>query len=173
MPLQLDVWPHALPARSWIYSYRLAKERPLVGGGFDTFSKEEFDRLGVDSDYWQGAHSIYFETMAEHGFVGLILFMMLGISVFIQLSKIIKAAKKHFEVYWARDLAAMMQVSIVGYAVSGAFLELASFDYIYQIVAMTLILGPILMYQLSNIKDVETENGNVFDNQESHTTPKY
>jgi probable O-glycosylation ligase (exosortase A-associated) len=130
--------------RAWVYSYRLAKERPLVGGGFSPYSEEQYKRLGVDASYWQGAHSIYFQNLAEHGFIGLALFLILGFAVFRRLSKIIKVAKKNTEMYWARDLAAMMQVSMFGYAISGTFLELAGFDYIYQIVAMTMILATLV-----------------------------
>ena len=41
---------------------------------------------------------------------------------------------------WAKDLAAMIQVSLIGYAVGGAFLGLAYFDIPYLLVAFVVIL---------------------------------
>ena len=40
------------------------------------------------------------------------------------------------ETKWCADLAAMCQVSLVGYAVGGAFLSLSYFDLPYNIMAM-------------------------------------
>jgi hypothetical protein len=40
---------------------------------------------------------------------------------------------------WASDLAAMIQVSLIGYAVGGAFLGLAYFDLPYHLMIIVLL----------------------------------
>ena len=50
---------------------------------------------------------------------------------------------------WAGDLAAMVQVSFVGYASSGAFLGLAYFDFYYTLVAVILLCKTVLVSQNS------------------------
>lgn len=54
-----------------------------------------------------------------------------------------KQSKRKPEQKWMLDLAAMTQVSITGYAASGAFLGLAYFDYFYHLVAISVILGQL------------------------------
>ena len=54
----------------------LALDRPLVGGGFDPYTAEVFRRYLPDYDRIHAAHSIYFQVLGEHGFVGLALFIV-------------------------------------------------------------------------------------------------
>jgi hypothetical protein len=72
--------------RLWIWqvSLQIAAERPLVGGGFRiTHWSNETNRLLAHSSLQRmttglAAHSIYFDVLSEHGWVGLILFLMIG-----------------------------------------------------------------------------------------------
>ena len=52
---------------------------------------------------------------------------------------VIKQSKNYEDMRWAGDLAAMVQVSLVGYAISGAFLELATFDLYYMFIAIGIL----------------------------------
>jgi len=62
-------------------------------------------------------------------------------------SWIIRRTRKDPEKRWAADLAAMAQVSLVGYAGAGAFLGLAYFDYYYTLIAVVVICKAILISQ--------------------------
>jgi hypothetical protein len=57
----------------------------------------------------------------------------------------VRFCKGKQELQWASNLAAMCQVSLVGYVVGGAFLTLAYVDQIYDIVAIMLLLEKVLM----------------------------
>jgi len=126
---------------AWHFAWNLAKERPLIGGGFDTFTPGLFQRYAPDPEDFHDAHSIYFQVLGEHGFVGLGLFLGLLISALLSGQGVIRRARGDPELEWAADLAAMVQVSIVGYMVGGAFLGLAYFDLFYHLVAILLILS--------------------------------
>jgi len=119
---------------AWTFAYNQALERPLNGGGFEVFSGNT------------DAHSIYFEVLGEHGFVGLALFLCLGFSAWFTGGWILRRTRKKEELRWCYDLATMLQVSLVGYAVSGAFLGLAYFDLYYHLIAM-MVLTKILVYK--------------------------
>jgi len=125
---------------AWWFAYNLAKDHPFVGGGFDTFNEELFQRYAPDPDNFHDAHSIYFEMLGEHGFVGLFLFLALAAAVFASAQRVIRRARAGPELAWARDLAGMVQTSLIGYAVGGAFLGLAYFDLYYHLVAIVLLL---------------------------------
>ena len=129
---------------AWWFAFNLAVDRPFVGGGFSTFTPELFQKYAPDPDAFHDSHSIYFEVLAEHGFVGLALFLTLGALSLLRARKIARRASRREDLRWAADLASMVQVCLVGYAVGGAFLGLAYFDLYYHLVAVLVILGAIV-----------------------------
>jgi probable O-glycosylation ligase (exosortase A-associated) len=129
---------------AWMMAYNLAKERPLVGGGFQIYNLDVFGRYAPDPTDVHSAHSIYFQMLGEHGFVGLFLFLLLWILVWRDAAWIDRRARRREGMQWASDLARMIQVSLVGYAVGGAFLNLAYYDVPYNLM-VALILTRILV----------------------------
>ncbi|HID41482.1 MAG TPA: putative O-glycosylation ligase, exosortase A system-associated, partial [Pyrodictium sp.] len=129
---------------AWGFAFNLALDRPLVGGGFETFRPRWFLEYAPNPYKVHDAHSIYFEVLGEHGFVGLALFLLLGWLTLRRAGRIRRLTKGRESLLWAHDLASMIQVSLVGYAVAGAFLGLAYFDLYYALVAMTVMLGRVV-----------------------------
>ena len=120
---------------AWWMAFNLAKDRPLVGGGFEIYEPQIFARYAPDPTDIHAAHSIYFQTLGEHGFVGLGLFLLLGILAWRTGTWIIRHTEKLDEYKWAYSLATMIQVSLIGYIVGGAFLSLLYFDVPYYLMA--------------------------------------
>jgi probable O-glycosylation ligase (exosortase A-associated) len=118
-----------------------------LGGGFEAFRPEMFAAYAPNPSMVHDAHSIFFEVLGEHGFVGLALFLLLGVMTWRSASWIIRHARGHPQKRWAADLAAMVQVSLVGYASAGAFLGLAYFDFYYTLVATVILIRIVLLEQ--------------------------
>jgi len=135
--------------KAWEFGYTMALDRPFTGGGFESHTVENYERY-VPHQVEQGIatyhdyHSIYFEILGEHGFVGLSLFLMLFVSYWRTANKIIRIGKTNDQNKWALDLAAMLQVSFIGYTVGGAFLGLAYFDLFYHYLAILIMVLRIL-----------------------------
>ena len=129
---------------AWKMAFNMAKDRPL-GGGLDAFQDYSFALYAPDPDNVHDSHSIYFEVLGEHGFVGLALFLMLGLMTWRTASWVIGRARRDREKRWVADLAAMIQVSLVGYATAGAFLGLAYFDYYYTLIALVVLCKTVLI----------------------------
>jgi probable O-glycosylation ligase (exosortase A-associated) len=125
---------------AWRFAFNLAKARPLVGGGNHAFTPDLFARYAPDPTNVHDAHSIYFEVLGEHGFVGLALFLLLGWFAWRSCSLAAKQVKSNPNGRWVADLAKMLQVSMVGYATSGAFLGLAYFDLYYHMIALVVLV---------------------------------
>jgi probable O-glycosylation ligase (exosortase A-associated) len=142
---------------AWKMAFNMATDRPL-GGGFDVFQEYSFALYAPNPDDVHASHSIYFEVLAEHGFVGLGLFLMLGLMTWRTSSWVIGRARRDREKRWAADLAAMVQVSLVGYASAGAFLGLAYFDYYYTLIALVVLCKTVLIS--SNAKQVAESAAN-------------
>ena len=73
------------------------------------------------------------------GYVGLALYLFLLSALWIKAAAIIRAAKDRVELAWAANLARMMQVTFIGFAVGGAFLTLVNFDVPYYLVAIMVV----------------------------------
>lgn len=144
---------------AWWFAYNLAKDRPLLGGGFDTFDKDLFVKYAPVPNAFHDAHSIYFEVLAEHGFVGLLLFLMIGVLALHTGGWIIRHTRDRPEFDWARNLAAMAQVSLIGYAVGGAFLGLAYFDLYYHLVAILVMTRWVVERELGGATSAVNEPG--------------
>lgn len=120
---------------AWWMAYNLAKERPLLGGGFEVSMPELFLLYAPDPEDLHAAHSVYFQALGEHGFVGLGLYLLLALSTWRTGSWIIRNTGKQEEYRWAYNLATMIQVSLIGFAVGAAFLSLLYFDVPYYLMA--------------------------------------
>jgi probable O-glycosylation ligase (exosortase A-associated) len=129
---------------AWTTAFNVAQDRPFVGGGFEMESPSVYARYAPDPTIVRSAHSIYFQILGEHGYVGLLLFLLLWILVWRDASSIIRHSRSQRELQWAHDLARMIQVSLVGYAVGGAFLNLAYYDVPYNLLVV-LVLTRLLV----------------------------
>ena len=123
---------------AWWMAWNLASDR-FLGGGFEIYTPEIFSAYAPDPLDLHQAHSIYFQVLGEHGFVGLFIFLLLWVMVWRQAGKLRKEGLAQPETHWISYLGAMCQVSLAGYAVGGAFLSLAYFDLPYNLLLLVVL----------------------------------
>jgi probable O-glycosylation ligase (exosortase A-associated) len=116
---------------AWWTLFNLANDRPLVGGGFEPYTPRVFRLYAPDPLDLHAAHSIYFQMLGEHGYVGLALFLCLGIVSWKMAGRLVKESRERSDSVWAGNLARAIQVSLVGFAVGGAFVNMAYWDMVY------------------------------------------
>ena len=84
---------------SWSVAWNVAKDRPLVGAGFEfewandgrwlEYGSEEYrDFMTAANKDSAAAHSIYFQVLGQHGFVAFFIFLWLLVSVHLTLLRI-------------------------------------------------------------------------------------
>ncbi len=117
---------------SWEMAINLANDR-ITGGGFYVETAEVFQRYAPDPKWIFTAHSIYFQALGEQGWIGLFLFLVVGAGTWLATMQMRRQGKRRPETLWAYELGGMIQVSMVGYAVGGAFLSLTYLDLAYNI----------------------------------------
>jgi putative inorganic carbon (HCO3(-)) transporter len=135
---------------SWTVNWNLAKAYPLTGAGF------QFDEIGDprwlqfgDEQYSvcfasylnSSAHSIYFQILGQHGFVAFFLYILLLASTHFKLRRLRKEAKTRPGLEWIGNYAGGIQIGLLGYLVSGAFLSSAYFDLAWLYYAVAVILS--------------------------------
>jgi putative inorganic carbon (HCO3(-)) transporter len=123
---------------AWHTAFNVAKAQ-VTGGGFEMFRAPTFRQYAPEPFRVHDVHSIYFEVMGEHGFIGFGMFILLAVLVWLRANQVIRECKNDPERKWAADLAAMIQVSLVGYGVGGLFLGLAYFDLTYHLVIVLIL----------------------------------
>lgn len=133
--------------QAWSVAKNIALDRPLLGAGFNFEYASNSERWLSYADFlgdWhnrtRAAHSIYFQVLGQHGFLGLILFLGLLFGSFFKLHKLGKYEYDE-EASWIGRYAKAAQLSLIPYMVSGAFLSLAYFDLFYMYVALSAILA--------------------------------
>jgi putative inorganic carbon (HCO3(-)) transporter len=120
---------------SWWVAYNVANDR-ITGGGYRLNVAWIFAKYAPNPRVILVAHSIYFQMLGEQGYIGLLLFLSIGVLTWINAQRMINRGKTSPELAWAVGLGKMVQVSMIGYAVSGAFLSLALFDLPYNVMAI-------------------------------------
>jgi len=129
--------------KAWSLATQVALDSPIFGGGFRTFEQDVWEQYYPDTERAIVAHSIYFQTLAEHGFVGVGIFAALLIATYLGLRRVRKRATESDQTMLA-NLAGALQASLVGYMVAGAFLSRADFDLFYSVVAMSAAMQAVL-----------------------------
>jgi probable O-glycosylation ligase (exosortase A-associated) len=133
---------------AWHTAFNVAKSR-ITGGGIEMFRPSVFQQYAPEPGRVHDVHSVYFEVMGEHGFIGFGLFMTIMVFTWLKGRSIIRRAKNIPGLKWASDLAAMTQVSMIGYTTCGAFLGLSYFDFYWHLVAIMVILNHLVTQQIA------------------------
>jgi putative inorganic carbon (HCO3(-)) transporter len=120
---------------AWQMAWNLASHN-LFGGGFEVYTPMLFAMYAPNPTDIHAAHSIYFQILGEHGFIGLFLYLGMGFSAWRVAGWLHKHGNENAETRWCSELGAMSQVAIFGFAIGGAFLSLAYWDLPYDLLAL-------------------------------------
>ena len=140
---------------AWETALNIANHRP-TGAGFDAYTPFVFamyapnpaEQRAADPLHARASHSIYFQILGEHGWIGLSLFLCIWWLTWRTAGNIRKSTKNEPELRWVYLLAGMSQVALVGYAVGGAFLSLSYFDLPYNLMVVILVMQRLVKFQV-------------------------
>jgi probable O-glycosylation ligase (exosortase A-associated) len=141
---------------AWKLSFIMAVHHPFFGGGFKALeyfpvwkdlSKEFFsyswfytgDAL-PNTSVARAAHSVYFQVLGDHGFVGLGIYLSTMATVFFKARRVAKIAKREGAPPWIANAATTVQLSLFAFAVGAAALSFAYFDLIFTVFALAQVL---------------------------------
>jgi probable O-glycosylation ligase (exosortase A-associated) len=140
---------------AWKLSFILAMQHPFLGGGFksleyfpnwaalsrDFFSYPWFytSTLLPNPTVARAAHSVYFQVLGEHGFVGLALYGGALAGSFFKAGSVSRKARRAGAPDWIPRAATMIQLSIFAFGLGGAALSFAYFDLIFALFALAAV----------------------------------
>jgi putative inorganic carbon (HCO3(-)) transporter len=156
---------------AWKMVTRLAMDRPLVGGGFECYTPEIYARYGSGIESDLVAHSIYFQTLGEHGFVALLMFLALWSFTWRRASTTVRISTERPDLKWAAQLAATLQASLIGYLVGGAFLNLANWDMPYYLVVAVVVTHDLVRREIARTRPAVASSGSMPQRRDSGRFP--
>lgn len=116
----------------WKTAINIANDR-LTGAGFEYYGARVFERYSPNPADIHSSHSIYFQALGEHGWIGLFLFLMIWMYVWRVCGRIIRERGTILDAAEQVLLARMIQVSLIGFAVGGAFVNIGNWDMTYYL----------------------------------------
>lgn len=128
---------------AWRWSWNMAVEHPVTGGGFGVAL---LNKTKGGAGYIE-AHNILFEVVSEHGFVGLALFCALLAASYRSCGTVRRIAAADPELAWARDLAGMIQISLLVFLAGGMFVSIATAPFLYDMASLAIGVRSIVEYE--------------------------
>lgn len=136
---------------SWQVALGIVRDRPVFGGGFRALQHRSTYDIYMPEyprEFGHDAHSIYFNLIGEHGWIGLGLFGVLVCMTFLKLYNLRRLARGNPSIAWAANYAHMLQACIATYLTTGAFLSVAYFDMAYQVFILVPVIHAVALQEL-------------------------
>ncbi|WDG06944.1 O-antigen ligase family protein [Vibrio campbellii] len=136
---------------AWEAAFKMALDNPLTGVGLENFYYNYF----FYSSHWDGVnhavHSTWFGVLAETGFVGLIVFIALIVSLVKTSLRSISLLTKQSDITLSVGANAVIS-GLIGTIVSGTFLTQGFVWPIYILAALTIVINRIVQTDCQNEK---------------------
>lgn len=134
----------------WHLSWLQALQHPILGIGLDNHMTYNlnFFRAELGNATNHVAHSVYFQVLAETGFMGLGLYLAICFSTLITLHRTHRRARllsaTRPDLAWVSSAAFWMRNSFFGYMFGSAFLNMLVFDFPWYFIWFSHMLGPLM-----------------------------
>jgi putative inorganic carbon (HCO3(-)) transporter len=144
----------------WKWTLGFVATHPF-GGGFDAYVINHVDVPGGGADpghteFGRAFHSSYFEILGEHGYPGLLIFLLLVGSTFFMLHRIAKRARAHPELQWVTGLSNALQSGLAVFLTSGAFVGIAFQPMFWYFISMSVCLNAYMWHVEHEAADAVT-----------------
>lgn len=146
----------------WKMSILIAMDRPFVGAGphavqylpvWNMYKPllplVNFVTTPPPSPTPFAAHSIWFEMLGDFGLPGLATFVGILLVGLASCMRIRRMARQNVEMLWAADLARMMQVTLIIYAVTGSALSMGYYEGYWIVIALVSRLNRTIKQELA------------------------
>ena len=112
---------------AWQVAIKYATDHFPFGAGFYGPQLSGIFNHYFPDEEAHAAHSIYFQVLGEHGFIGLALYLAIVIVSFFACWRLARTPQSEGTL-WIQKLAAMLQISLFAFFIGGAALSMAYYD---------------------------------------------
>lgn len=141
---------------AWKLSFIMAMQHPFFGGGFKSletltvwlnlvshFHEYPWFYTGDSlppTHFARAAHSVYFQVLGEHGFVGLFIYLTCLALAWRKAGRAAKTIRRAGGPTWLVTLSTMIQLSTFAFAFGGSALSFAYFDLIFTLFGLIIVI---------------------------------
>jgi len=143
--------------KAWGTAIEMAIDHPILGVGAGSFNSAygRLYRKASDPVRWISTHSIYFKTLAEYGFIGVSIYVMMIYGSWKSNKRVAVSLRR------SRDndevpalLPEAINMSLVGFAVGGIFLGGINYPHLFLLIALTLRLQRLVSPEIDRENEV-------------------
>jgi hypothetical protein len=148
----------------WVATFDMLEDHPFGLGiyGYQILSPLYLDESLLDSHFrssnMRAVHSMWFQGLAEIGWLGALFFLLLLKSIFTQL----KQAKKKLvnaKLYENYYLIISLEAALLGYMVAGSFINAFRTEIFYWMMTFCIIVSSIVLNSNNTDKDSVVDKG--------------
>lgn len=140
----------------WQISWEMVKKNPITGGGFHWswnwpwVNQHIIPGTGLRPMIISRApHSIWFEMLSNHGFIGLALFIGFIVLTALNAQWLIRRTRGSPELLWANIFGRMLQAALIGYVIGGSFANFDMYDGFYALALMGAVARRVAAAELA------------------------
>src|SRR5690606_11488298 len=120
--------------------YNIANSR-LTGAGYEYYGSWLYLANAPNPEAVHSSHSIYFQALGEHGWVGFLIYVTFLLTFWLKCRQIVRLSPDTTDGHADQAMARMFQVSLIGFMVAGAFVNIGNWDAIYYAFIVVLALN--------------------------------
>jgi probable O-glycosylation ligase (exosortase A-associated) len=127
---------------TWWTAFNIANARP-TGAGFNYYGSALYKAHAPNPDAVHSSHSIYFQALGEHGWIGLFLYLLFLLAFWRSCGALARLPLDREPDHGDHVQGKMLQVSLIGFMVAGAFVNIGNWDAIFYTFIIALALNRV------------------------------
>jgi probable O-glycosylation ligase (exosortase A-associated) len=126
----------------WRVALLMAQSHPMLGVGFNAYNAayDQYDFLQGRYGYRRSVHSSFFGVLAELGYIGLGLFIIILFSTFHSFHRTSKVVQYHPELSHFRSAADSLRMSLLVFLIGGSFVPSQYQEMLWHYIFLSFVL---------------------------------
>ena len=133
----------------WSVAGDMAARNPILGIGFNSYNKayDVYDFSGGKYGNERSVHSSFFGVLAELGYVGLFLYVLILVSAFRACAHVRRVASRNGTLVDLGKGAVAIQTSLVAFVVGGSFVPFQYNEILWHVIGLSIVLRRLAAQQ--------------------------
>jgi probable O-glycosylation ligase (exosortase A-associated) len=138
----------------WEVASIMAQNNPILGIGFNAFN-DAYDRYDFSKGRYgfnRSVHNSFFGVLAELGYVGLALYLLILALALMSCHHVIRMARDHRELSDFAASARAFEISLIVFIIGGSFLAFQYFEMLWHYITLCYILEYLALAEVNRLQ---------------------